>query len=396
MGLSTSAAVEPPSAAAVGRRGEGLRIALFSGNYNCVRDGANKALNRLVAFLLDEGAKVRVYSPTVPKSAFPPVGELVSVPSIGIPRRREYRLALGLTRRVKEDIVGFRPTHFHLSAPDLLGRSAQRFARRLGIPVIASFHTRFETYLGYYGLQFLVPAAERHLKSFYAASDCVLAPNDAMAEWLRADGGCDRVRIWSRGVDRDLFSPERRDLEWRRARGYRDGDMVVMFFGRLVVEKGLETFAAAVEMLRAQGHSLRPLVVGDGPARAWLDERLPDALFTGHLEGDELGRAVASADILINPSATEAFGNVNLEAMAAGLAVVSADVGSAQSLIEPFRTGVLVPPSDPSAYARAVDALIRSPERRRGLGLAAAAAACAYNWPDILESVLSVYSSGLF
>src|SRR3954470_10032740 len=94
---------------------EGLRVALFSGNYNCVRDGANRALNRLVAHLIARGAAVRVYSPTAPVAAFPPAGDLVSVPSIGIPGRPEYRMALGLPASIRRDIVDFAPTHFHLS-----------------------------------------------------------------------------------------------------------------------------------------------------------------------------------------------------------------------------------------------------------------------------------------
>lgn len=373
------------------KRGAGLRIALFSGNYNCVRDGANNALNRLSAFLLDEGAAVRIYSPTIATPAFQPVGEVVSVPSISIPGRPEYRLALGITRSVRADILRFRPTHFHLSAPDILGKSAQKFARKLGVPVITSLHTRFETYLEYYGLSFLVPAAERHLKSFYAASDYVLAPNQPIADELRDQGLGSSVRIWGRGVDHQLFSPNRRDLEWRRAHGYADDDVAVMFFGRLVFEKGLEIFVQVVRQLHGRGHKLRPLVVGEGPARDWLSESLPEAVFTGHLEGEALGRAVASADILVNPSLTEAFGNVNLEAMAAGVAVVSADVGSARALIEPDESGLLVSPHSPVDYAKVVDRLITSPERRKGLALAAMTAAAAYSWPNILEPVMEIY-----
>jgi len=134
-------------------------------------------------------------------------------------------------------------------------------------------------------------------------------------------------------------------------------------------------------------------VIGDGPARSWFESQLPGARFTGHLDGEALGRAVASADILINPSTTEAFGNVNLEAMAAGLAVVSADVGSAQALIEDGHSGLLVPPDDASAYADAVEKLIASPRRRHALGLAALAASAAYSWSDILDGVILAYQS---
>ncbi|HMC91295.1 MAG TPA: glycosyltransferase, partial [Allosphingosinicella sp.] len=173
--------------------------------------------------------------------------------------------------------------------------------------------------------------------------------------------------------------------------GYAPEEPVLLFFGRLVLEKGLAVFAATIETLRARGRTVRPLIVGEGPARGWLVERLPDAVYTGHLDGEALGRAVVSADILVNPSVTEAFGNVNLEAMAAGLAIVSADVGSAQALIDDGRTGLLVSPLDPGAYADAVETLLADPGRRQRLGQAAAQASLAYDWADILDAVIAAY-----
>jgi glycosyltransferase involved in cell wall biosynthesis len=370
---------------------EGLRIALFSGNYNCVRDGANRALNCLVGHLLGRGAAVRVYSPTVKDPAFAPAGDLVSVPSIGIPGRSEYRVAIGLPASVRDDVRDFAPTHFHVSCPDLLGTRAQALARTIGAPVVASMHTRFEAYPGYYGLDFLGPAIRHRLRAFYGRSDLTLAPNLPMADALRALGvPGESLRIWGRGVDHEQFSPARRSEEWRRAQGYEADEPVVLFFGRLVHEKGLAIFASTVKAL-ASRNKVRPLVIGDGPARSWCEAQLPGAHFTGHLEGDALGRAVASADILVNPSVTEAFGNVNLEAMAAGLAIVSADVGSAQALVEDRRSGLLVPPDRPQAYAEAVEELIEAPARRRALGLAALAASAAYNWSDILDTVIAAY-----
>jgi glycosyltransferase involved in cell wall biosynthesis len=371
---------------------EGLRIALFSGNYNCVRDGANRALNRLVAHLLDRGAEVRVYSPTVRDPAFPPAGNLVSVPSVGLPGRPEYRLAIGFPASVREDLSRFAPTHIHTSCPDYLGGRAQGWARRLGLPVVASMHTRFETYPAYYGLGFITPAIRRRLKYFYAQADHVLAPNPAMAASLGELGiASERIRIWGRGVDHGQFTAARRSDDWRRSLGYGRDEGILLFFGRLVQEKGLDILVATLRQIERRGHCLRPLIVGDGPARPWLEKQLPGAVFTGHLDGNLLGKAVASADILLNPSVTEAFGNVNLEAMAAGLAVVSADVGSARALIENGRNGLLVSAKDSTAYADAVESLIRSPMRRRGLGLAAASAAASFNWPDILDGVIGVY-----
>ncbi|QIL01463.1 glycosyltransferase family 1 protein [Sphingomonas sinipercae] len=370
--------------------GKGLRIALFSGNYNCVRDGANRALNRLVRFLLDSGAEVRVYSPTTAEPAFEPAGDLVSAPSFAIPFRPEYRIATGLNAALREDIRRFAPTHVHLSAPDWLGTNAERFARELGVKVVISHHTNFESYLDYYRLGFLRGWLRKRLHHYHGNADLILLPNRPIAEQFAA-GGYDNLAIWSRGVDRSLFTPERRAEPWRSAAGYDPDEPVVLFFGRVVMEKGLAVFAAAIAELRRRGHKVRPLVVGDGPAAEWFRDRLGPAHFTGHLDGDALGRAVASADIFINPSDTEAFGNTNLEAMAAGLAIVSADVPSASALIDDGVSGLLVSPRDPIAYADAVEDLIRSPEKRRELASAAMAESGRYNWDEVLGVVLKAY-----
>ena len=145
-----------------------LRIVLYSGNYNYVRDGANQALNRLVAFLERQGCNVRVYSPTSDTPAFEPAGTLVSVPSLSIPGRDEYRVALGVPDRLKREIRDFAPDIIHLSAPDPAAHSLKRLARGLKVPVVASIHTRFETYLEYYGFGFARPLMEMMLRRFYA------------------------------------------------------------------------------------------------------------------------------------------------------------------------------------------------------------------------------------
>jgi glycosyltransferase involved in cell wall biosynthesis len=375
-----------------GALGRPLRVALFSGNYDCVRDGANQALNRLVAYLLDQlGAQVRIYSPTAPRKAFESVGDICSVRSLSIPGRPEYRLALGLTRAARQDLEQFAPDVIHLSAPDLLGRQAQKYARLHGIPVVTSLHTRFETYLDYYRLGLLRPAVERYLDRFYGESDHILAPTPPIAQDMAADFGAGKVSIWGRGVDPASFRPGLRDEGFRSAHGYAPDDVIPLFFGRLVLEKGLDIFAETVAQVRACGHDVRPLIVGEGPARGWLAERMPNATFMGHLSNEALGRAVASADLLINPSVTEAFGNVNLEAMASGLAVVSADVASAAALIAQGRTGLLAPAGDVAAYVEAVIELVTDREKRLAIGAAAAEAAACHRWADVLEDVARAY-----
>lgn len=373
---------------------EPIRVALFSGNYDCVRDGANRALNRLVAHLLYRvGMEVRIYSPTAPLAAFQSVGDICSVPSLTIPGRPEYRVAVGLTRGVRRDLEEFAPDIIHLSCPDRLGRQAQKYAQARGIPVVASLHTRFETYLDYYRLSFLRGTIERYLDRFYSDADLILAPTAPIRDEMAARHGAERVAVWGRGIDPHDFATTRRDPLFRAAHGYEEGDIVPLFFGRLVLEKGLDVFADAVAAIRAQGHHVRPLIVGEGPARSWLAQRLPNANFMGHLSGKALGRAVASADMLINPSVTEAFGNVNLEAMASGLAVLSANVPSAAALIDHGRTGLLLPPADGQAYADAAIALMNDPARLAAMRQAAAEEARGHVWDDVLDIVAHAYGA---
>lgn len=366
-----------------------MRIALFSGNYNYVREGANQALNRLVARGLERGHEFRIYSPVTDTPAFEPVGELVPVPSIPIPMRSEFRLATGLPRRVRNDVRRFAPDLFHVSTPDILGTRAQTFGKQLGVPIVASLHTRFETYFEHYGLEWARPLAEAQLRRFYRRSDHVLAPTPAIVEEMMQLRGDEQASLWSRGIDRELFDPKRRDMDWRRAQGLGDDDLVLLFFGRLVLEKGVRDYVAIVQRLRAQGLAVRPLVVGAGPAAVEF-EPLGDAVLTGHLDGPELARAIASADILIHPSKTEAFGNVVLEAMASGVAVVSADTDSSRLLIEDGRSGALCSDDHHQTFADAVTSL-QDPKARHSLGAEARKATERFSWDGASDSVLDAY-----
>lgn len=368
-----------------------MRIALFSGNYNYLKEGANQALNRLVSYLEGTaGHTVRVYSPVTATPAFEPAGTLIPVPSVRLPVRGEFQLALGLPRATRRDLDRFGPDLVHVSTPDFLGTRAQTFARQRGVPVVASLHTLFETYLEHYGLAWARPAVEAHLRRFYRRSDHVFAPTPSLVAGMKAMRADDHASVWSRGIDRTLFNPERRDLAWRRAQGIADEEVAILFFGRLVLEKGVATFVAVVDALQQRGYAVRPLIVGSGPALTAFDG-LSDVVTTGHLQGDALARAVASADIMLTPSTTETFGNVVLEAMAGGLPVVSADAPSARSLIDDGLTGFLCPPRDVAHYAATSEALIASPELRRHIGAAAAEASKAYTWDAASASVERVY-----
>src|SRR5690349_12830582 len=206
-----------------------LRVALFSGNYNYVRDGANQALNRLVGYLLRQGAQVRVYSPTTDTPAFEPTGDVVSVPGLPIPGRSEYKLPLSLTPRLRRDLAEFNPNVVHISSPDIVGHRAVTWARKRKIAVVASVHTRFDTYCEYYGLQFLEPLARNIMRRLYHRCEVVMVPAESTATILRAQRMNRDITTWSRGIDREQFNPGRRDLAWRQSVGIGDDEVVIAF-----------------------------------------------------------------------------------------------------------------------------------------------------------------------
>jgi len=368
-----------------------LRVALFTGNYNYVRDGANQALNRLVGYLLSQGAAVRVYSPTVDEPAFAPTGDLVSIPSLPVPGRAEYRFPLMIPPSVKRDISRFAPNIMHVASPEILGHRAVSLALHRRLPVVASVHTRFETYSRYYGLAFLEPVVEALLRRFYRRCDAIFAPSESMAQLLRDQRMSYDVGIWSRGIDRTIFKPERRCDEWRRSLGIQPDEVAIGFVGRLVMEKGLDVFADTIDQLERRQVRHKVLVVGQGPAREWFEKRLPGAVFAGFQSGEDLGRAVASMDMLFNPSVTETFGNVTLEAMAAGLPVVAARATGSESLIQDGVTGRLIQPGRTKAFADALQTFCEDAELRRAIGEAGMAASERYGWDQVNQELVDAY-----
>ena len=370
---------------------KGLRVALTSGNYNYVRDGANQALNRLVGYLQRQGAQVRVYSPKVAKPAFPSMGKLINLPSIRIPGRSEFRAPIALTARVRRDLAEFDPHVLHVSSPDIASHRAVTWARKRGLPILASVHTRFETYPRYYNLAFIEPLIEAGLRRFYRRCDALVAPSESMAQVLRDQRMSYDIGIWSRGVDRTIFHSGRRDLAWRQSLGIGDDDVVVGFLGRLVMEKGLDVFSDTIDQLVQRGIPHTVLIVGEGPARDWLAARLPHAVFAGFQAGKDLGRAVASMDILFNPSITETFGNVTLEAMACAVPVVAAAATGSESLVDDHVSGRLITPGAVRQFAESLRLYIEDAGLRAKHGAAGEARSLDFSWDRINQAVADTY-----
>jgi glycosyltransferase involved in cell wall biosynthesis len=368
-----------------------LRLLLACGNYNYIKDGAVFALNQLVKHLEAKGVPVMIVSPVIGPPAFESFGTVTGSPSVPLPGRPEYRLALPLTAELKRKIRAFRPTLVHSASPDPLGYSAIRFAQAEGVPVVASYHARHDIYIRYYNLGFLGGVWQSYLRRLYGPCAQLYAPSKEVVELLNAERIGRDVRLWGRGVDQARFNPARRSLAWRRALGFADDDVVVTFVGRIVPEKNVDVVAAVFRELERRGVKHRQLFVGEGPERPKLAAMLPAARFTGYLDGDDLAVAYASSDVFLFPSITETFGIVTLEAMACALPAVCAHATGTQSLVVEGETGHLLDAADIQGFADAIAGLVASPEKRAAFGEAGLQRSRGYSWSAVMESLEANY-----
>jgi glycosyltransferase involved in cell wall biosynthesis len=279
----------------------------------------------------------------------------------------------------------------HLCSPGPAGVGAWLLARVLDLPVLGSYHTELAAYASVRsGLARMEMIALAALAKFYGGCDVVLSPSPATDDRLQSIGiAPERIARWDRGVDVNRFSPAHGE-PGLLPRGFN-----VLYAGRLTTEKGISLLADAFLTARRREPRLHLVLAGGGPEEGERRARLGDAAtFLGWLDGDELARAYASADLFLFASQTDTFGQVLLEAQASGLPVVAVDAGGPASLIEHGRTGLLVPP-DEDALASAVLTLVQRPPLRAQLSRTALGAVRERTWDAALERLADGYRLAL-
>lgn len=375
-----------------------LKVALFTGNYNHIRDGVSLTLNRWVSFLLENNADVLIFGPTVDNPDLNHKGTLSAVPSVAMPGRPEYRITTGFPSKNRKQLEDFSPDIIHIATPDVLGYKALRWAKKAGVPVVSSYHTHFTSYLKYYSLGFIESLGWMYLRWFYGQCEQIYVPTKSMAEELKSKSighSPDSLKIWARGVDTELFHPSKRDLAWRRELGFGDDDVVFTFISRLVWEKNLKLFAGVIQKLHKKYPHVKSMIVGDGPAGDEMQEMLPDTRFTGFMTGENLARSYASSDVFFFPSDTETFGNVTLEAMASGLPCLVADAAGSKSLVTHNVNGFLIPVEDEEKFLESAEALATNKELRKRMGEASLERSKNYTWSKINSGLLKCYTEVL-
>jgi len=277
-----------------------------------------------------------------------------------------------------------RPDVVHIVTEGPLGWSALQASLKLKLPVSSDFRTNFHAYSRHYGVGWLQKPIAAYLRKFHNRTQLTLVPTEALRRDLAARG-FRNLRVVARGVDTQLFNPARRRECLRAGWGATADDPVILHIGRLAPEKNLEPVVNAFEQIRRIEPRAKLVFVGDGPARAGLHARCPDAVFAGMRTGEDLAEHYAAGDVFLFPSLTETFGNVTVEAMASGLAVVAYDYAAAAEYIEHARNGVLAPYDDPAEFVRLATALVEDRRRIRELGGQARLTAERLAWSRVVE-----------
>ncbi|HVK30906.1 MAG TPA: glycosyltransferase family 1 protein [Burkholderiaceae bacterium] len=400
--LHTAAALDPsivvdrlPSLA------RSRRIAIVTETYPPEVNGVAMSIARIVEGLQRRSHELQLVRPRqrstdteADAETAPRAGRLHEVLTAGWPIPRYPNLRMGApSKRALVHLWSLqRPDVVHIATVGPLGWSALHAARHLKLPVSSDFRTNFHAYGQHYRIGWLAKPILAYLRKFHNRAQCTMVPTDALRAQLAASG-FERLAVVSRGVDTRQFDPRHRSAGLRRQWGAGDDDLVLAYVGRLAAEKNLGAVLAAHDALRgSMGDAVKLVFVGDGPMRAELAARCPQAVFAGQRGGEDLAAHFASADLFLFPSLTETFGNVTIEAMASGLPVVAFDCAAAAQCIQSGRNGLLAHDDSLPAFVRATLTLAADRERLRAMGAAARESARAHDWDGVVarfEAVLA-------
>jgi glycosyltransferase involved in cell wall biosynthesis len=348
-------------------------------------NGVARTLGSWAAEFRARGHLVQVIRPRQPSEAAAP--ELVH--GMPVPMYPALRFGVASPWRVGSLLEKFRPDLVHIATEGPLGWAALMAANSAGVPVASSFHTNFDHYASHYGLGTLERFLFACLRWFHNCTAVTLAPSQATRRRLLADG-VERVEIWSRGVDGQLFNPTHRDPTLRRSLGLGEADVLLLYVGRLASEKNLTALLAAFADLRQLAPHLAERVklalVGAGPLQV---NPTPGVILAGEQRGLTLAKWYASADVFAFPSCSETFGNVVLEAQASGLPVVGFDTQGVNERVAHGGDGYLVPMG--ASLAEPLRRLCEDAALRRRFGRAARLKAAAQDWQPIFDGLEQCY-----
>ena len=314
------------------------------------------------------------------------------VPAIPFPPYPQIKMAPP-NRSVGRALRRFRPDLVHVVNPFVLGFTGVFYARRMGVPLVASYHTNVTVYAQFYGLGFLDGMGRRWVRALHNRARINLCTSEATQDYLRSQG-IRGVRFWPQGVDARRFHPDKFSKELRvRLSDGSPGDRLLLYVGRLGHEKNIAQLKAVLRDVPGT----RLAVVGDGPARGNLEREFEGtpAVFAGMLQGDELTQAYASADAFVFPSTTETLGLAMIEALASGLPVIAARSGATPEVVSEGESGFLYEPGSEESLVSAVWRVLDDEDVRSRLARGARAAAEERTWEASTATLRGYYREAM-
>lgn len=373
-----------------------MKVALFTDTFLPDVNGVARTLGRWVDYLESHGATCRVFAPQSDNGTGTDYNSIMverfySIPFLLYP---ECKLAIPNPISIKKTLQDFKPDLIHCATPFNLGLYGLHYAKKHKIPVVASYHTHFDQYLQYYKIQWVEGMLWRYLGWFHQTCSRIYVPSQSTRDYLK-ERGFMNLEIWSRGVDVVRFHPQVDREEVLRKAGADPRKCSLLYVGRLAPEKSVDVLLEAYESLpQVLKDQTELILAGDGPLYEELNETYQeraDIHFLGFKEGRELADLFAAADLFVFPSATETFGNVVLEAMASGTAVIGAAAGGVQDTVRHMETGWLCPVGDAGAFAEAIARLLENEPLRRSLGAAGREYSLLQSWESIFSRLLDSY-----
>ncbi len=367
----------------------GVRVTLATDTYLPEVNGVTTVLATMRRGLIDRGHSVQVLAPSYPDLS-DDGADIHRAPSVPCPPYPAVRISWPWGRGLAARIHAFEPDLVHAVTEGPIGGFGRAYARRWQRPLVTSFHTDFPRYAGKYLGGWAVPLTQRYLRWFHGPARATQTPSDVTRGELHALG-LPRAVTWGRGVDCRIFAPGRRDEHRRSALGAA-GKQLVLYVGRLAVEKGMDTLIPAFQSVHAtMGERCAFCVAGDGPEAGRVRRELPFARHFGFLDRDALADLYADADLFVFPSATETCGLVALEAMASGLPVIGVDAGGMRDNVRDGINGRLVRPGDAEELSRAMMAVLDDETVRYAMTQGARAFAVGRDWDRELDLLVQQY-----
>ena len=369
-----------------------LRIALFTETFVPKVDGIVTRLCHTVEHLIRAGDRVLVISPDYGIKEYKGA-RVYGVKGYPLPMYPELKMAFP-TPSLRGEIEKFQPDLIHVVNPAILGVGGIYYAKTMNIPLVASYHTHLPKYLQHYGWGMLEPLVWELLKSGHNQADLNLCTSLAMVQELRSHG-IERVDLWQRGVDTEMFQPHLASdqMRSRLSQGHPHSPLL-LYVGRLGAEKEIERIKPVLESIP----NARLALVGDGPHRQALEQLFAGTPtnFVGYLGGMELASAYACADAFIFPSSTETLGLVLLEAMAAGCPVVAANSGGITDIVTDGVNGYLFDPADSQGAIVATQSLLAEPKERENLRQNARKEAERWGWAAATRQLQNYYKTVVY